>query len=441
VKTLRTLLEGTPYQGYSYSYPHKTAYRPFEEPVPLAKIWAGERRTALFLYVHVPFCDMRCGFCNLFTQAKPEGSLVGRYLRALNRQAACVRAALGDAYFARLALGGGTPTYLEPAELESVFDTIATVMGADPKQNRIPVSIEVSPGTVTAEKLAILTARGTTRVSIGIESFVEAEAQALHRPQQTAIVEHALGLIRQSGIPTLNLDLIYGILGQGVASWLESLRAALRYAPEELYLYPLYVRPQTGLGRAGRAWDDLRLSCYREGRALLLAEGYTQISMRMFRAPHAPPETGPPYRCQEDGMVGLGCGARSYATDLHYSTRYAVRAHGVRAIIEDFVSAPEASFGLASHGHRLTPDDLRRRFVIQSLLSGEGLSFPEYTRRFASDAGIDLPQLEELAELELATQTHDGLTLSARGIERSDVIGPWLYSARVRTLMEDYPWH
>jgi oxygen-independent coproporphyrinogen III oxidase len=162
--------------------------------------------------------------------------------------------------------------------------------------------------------------------------------------------------------------------------------------------------------------------------------------MRMFRAPQSLPESGPPYRCQDDGMVGLGCGARSYAADLHYSSAYAVRAAGVRAIIDDYVSRPDASFSLADHGFRLGPEDQRRRFVIQSLLSGEGLSFDDYALRFGTDVRADLPQLSLLTELDLTLARPEGLTLTGQGVERSDVIGPWLYSQRVRTLMEGYLW-
>src|SRR5207248_3751773 len=124
------------------------------------------------------------------------------------------------------------------------------------------------------------------RISIGVQSFVEAEAAAAGRAQRTAEVEEALARIREAGFPRLNIDLIYGLPGQTVESWLGSLRAALRFAPEELYLYPLYVRPLTGLGRSSRSWDDQRLTCYREARALLLVCGYEQVSMRMFRARH-----------------------------------------------------------------------------------------------------------------------------------------------------------
>jgi oxygen-independent coproporphyrinogen-3 oxidase len=434
------LLTGSPYQGYTYSYPHKTAYRPLDPPVRLDRLWAAERREALFLYMHVPFCGMRCGYCNLFTRARPDGGLVAGYLAALRRQAARVRAALGETTFARFALGGGTPTYLGLEELEAVLDLAERELGAD--LAKIPGSVEVSPETVDAEKLGLLRARGVDRISIGVETFDEAEAAAVSRPQRAAVVDQALVLIRQAGVPTLNNDLIYGLPGQTVASWLGSVRAALRFAPEELYLYPLYVRPLTGLGRSHREWDDLRLACYREARAYLLAEGYAQVSMRMFRAPHAPQEQqgGPIYRCQEDGMVGLGCGARSYTRALHYGTEYAVGARGVRAILDAYAARPDDAFALADHGYLLGPDDQRRRYVLQSLLSGDGLSFTSYARRFRSAVLDDLPELAGLEELGLATRSEDGLSLTDSGLERSDAIGPWLYSESVRRLMEEYEW-
>ena len=194
----------------------------------MADLWMRQRRDALFLYVHLPFCDMRCGFCNLFTRARPERSLVDAYLSALRRQAGVVREALDDASFARLASGGGTPTYLDPKAIEMVLDVVEHVMGAE--LGRVPFSVEASPGTVSAEKLQLLADRGTTRLSIGVETFVEAEAAAVNRPQRTDVVEKSLELIRQSRIPALNIDLIYGLPEQTVASWLSSITAALRFA-------------------------------------------------------------------------------------------------------------------------------------------------------------------------------------------------------------------
>ncbi|HEU5118557.1 MAG TPA: hypothetical protein VFT74_18250, partial [Isosphaeraceae bacterium] len=219
-----------------------------------------------------------------------------------------------------------------------------------------------------------------------------------------------------------------------------SVREALCYTPEELYLYPLYVRPLTGLGRSGRSWDDLRMACYREARDLLLGCGYEQVSMRMFRLPLDTPGAGVVYCCQDDGMVGLGCGARSYTREVHFSTEYAVGAHKVRSLIEAYSASQADSFGLASHGRYLGGEDQRRRFVIQSLLQCSGLSMPAFAQRFGTSAEDDLPELSLLEDTGLTERRGDVLALTAWGLERSDAIGPWLYSDGVRQAMEAYEW-
>jgi oxygen-independent coproporphyrinogen-3 oxidase len=416
-----------PYESYVYAYPHKTAYRPLDPRPRLKEVWSGEQPGAL--YVHIPFCEMRCGFCNLFTRTGAPEELVTAYLDALERQAEQVREALQETGFATAAFGGGTPTYLSARELTRLFDLTERTMGVD--LARIPLSVETSPATATPDRLSVLAERGTSRISIGVQSFVPEEARSAVRPQKRAEVDAALDTIRASGVPVLNIDLIYGIDGQTPRSWLYSLDTALGWRPEELYLYPLYVRPLTGLGKQGRAWDDQRLELYRAGRDHLLAAGYEQVSMRMFRLPGTPGSTG--YCCQTDGMVGLGCGARSYTSALHYSFDYAVGARHVRSIIDDYVA--ETGFGTANVGFALSPGERRRRHLIQSLLRAEGMSRSLYTGRFGTDVLDDFP-LDSFAEW--LTITDSTVALTPEGLAYSDAIGPALFSPRVRALMDGY---
>jgi oxygen-independent coproporphyrinogen-3 oxidase len=251
----------------------------------------------------------------------------------------------------------------------------------------------------------------------------------------------ALTRLREEGFPVLNIDLIYGLPGQSVQSWLASLAAALRFAPEELYLYPLYVRPLTGLERHPKEWDDIRLACYREGRALLTAEGYEQVSMRMFRSARAPSADDPVYCCQDDGMVGLGCGARSYTSALHYSNEYAVGACGVREIIARYSACPSQEFERVSYGFALDAAEQRRRYLVKSLLRAGGLEQCAYRERFGKAPLEDVPELGALVESGLAVADISRLRLTDTGLELSDAIGPWLYSARVRELMRTYELH
>ncbi|MEU0132864.1 STM4012 family radical SAM protein [Streptomyces sp. NPDC006296] len=454
-----TALSTSPYLSYVYAYPHKTAYRPLEgrpEGRPLLSgLWAGERKDALSLYLHIPFCEVRCGFCNLFTRIGAPEELTTRYLDALDRQATAVRDALGDeepVRFAAAAFGGGTPTFLTAGELERLCDIAEKRMGAD--LTAVPLSVETSPSTATADRLTVLADRGTTRISIGVQSFVDAEARAAVRPQHRSEVEAALGRIRDARIPVLNIDLIYGIEGQTEATWRTSLDAALAWRPEELYLYPLYVRPLTGLGRLGAgagapdgpdtAWDAQRLRLYRAGRDHLLAHGYAQVSMRMFRRADAPPAGPGDHACQTDGMIGLGCGARSYTSSLHYSFDYAVEMREVRGIIDGFTTT--ADFSRAEVGRYVDDGEARRRHLLQSLLQAEGMRSAEYRERFGSDPYEDFPEeLERFAERGwLDGPAHGGagasgrLRLSPEGLAHSDALGPELFSPAVRAAMAAY---
>ncbi|WP_233219472.1 STM4012 family radical SAM protein [Micromonospora sp. RP3T] len=431
-------LDGSAYQQYLYAYPHKTSYRALRPRPRLADVWRAEARDALFLYLHVPFCEMRCGFCNLFTRANAPAEQVTAYLRQVRRQAGRVAEALGaDAGFARAAFGGGTPTYLTADELTALFAVATETLGA--RLPGVPLSVETSPATATPDRLAVLAAHGTTRVSIGVQSFLDVEARAAGRPQRRAEVEAALAAIRDARIPTLNIDLIYGIDGQTADTWRQSLDAALAWRPEELFLYPLYVRPLTGLGRRAHAradWDAQRLALYRQAVETLGAAGYRQESMRQFRRADAPAVDGPGYCCQDDGMVGLGCGARSYTTALHYSFDYAVSVTQVRAVLDDYLGRQADDFAYAEFGFRLDDAEQRRRWLLTSLLRADGVDADAYRARFGRLPVDDFPQLGRLVERGWATD--GGLRLTAAGLARSDAVGPWLTSAEVRHAMTGY---
>lgn len=437
-------LDGSPYQGYLYAYPHKSAYRPLQPAPPLRQVWAGQDRSSLFLYAHVPFCEMRCGFCNLFTTANPPAERVAAYLAALRRQAEQVRAELdaaGDtpARFATAAIGGGTPTYLDARELDALFDVLTAFA---PELGHIPIGVETSPATATGDRLAVLAARGVHRISMGVQSFLDSEAHAAGRPQRRADVDAALDRLQTGGFGIVNLDLIYGIDGQTPETWQYSLDLTLARRPEEIYLYPLYVRPLTGLGRRtgnvddDPGWDAHRLALYRQAVEVLTDSGYRQLSMRQFRRDDVA-DTDTEYCCQDDGMVGLGCGARSYTADLHYSFDYAVGVPAVRAIIDDYTATDD--FSCATVGIALDAHEQRRRWLIKTLLRAEGVDLASYSARFGSALHDDVPGLEVLADRGWTDLVDDGtgtvLRLTSTGLAHSDLIGPWLVSDTVRASM------
>jgi oxygen-independent coproporphyrinogen-3 oxidase len=427
------------YQSYLYSYPHKTAYRHFEQPVDLKQLWKDEKKDALYLYSHIPFCRMKCSFCNLFTVSNPEAEAVELYLKQLKTEALTMRDILGYFAFAGYAVGGGTPSLLEPKQLEYLFSIYSDTLNVDLANS--PGSFEISPETITDEKLQLLSDLGIERISIGIQSFIENEAKSVGRYQTDNFIQPVLEKIVSYQFPVFNIDLIYGIPGQTVETWLISLQAAMQYQPAEIFLYPLYIRPLTSLHKKNGiqiAETDIRDELYQIGCEFLVSQGYIQDSMRLFRHKSISQKSNSDYSCQEDGMIGLGTNARSYTRDLHYSTEYAVSRPNVNAIVQDYLHKPASAFQQATYGIELTEDDRKRRYLIKSLLKAEGLYLQDYANQFQEDVLQSFPELNSLADLQLATQDSQTIKLTSEGLAYSDLLGHWFISDPVKNKMNEY---
>jgi oxygen-independent coproporphyrinogen-3 oxidase len=272
-----------------------------------------------------------------------------------------------------------------------------------------------------------------TRVSVGVQSLVAGEVAAVHRAQSLDQVERVMAEV--AGIAVRNVDLIYGLPGQNAETWSASIDRTIALGANEIYLYPLYVRPFTGMGQSATG-PDHRVALYRAGRDRLLNAGFSQVSMRMFRLGGSS-ESGPAYRCQTDGMVGLGAGARSYTRSLHYASPYAVPQAQVRMAIARWVAQTDEDFGLCRHGFRLDAAEQRRRYLILSLLEGR-LDRDEYASRFSDDVLAHMPKLSQAAAVGLVEETPAALTLTELGRECSDVLGHWLQSSTVRALRAEW---
>jgi oxygen-independent coproporphyrinogen-3 oxidase len=452
---LREQLHVNAYPGYVYGYPHKKAYRPLAPRAP-EEVWRDEPRDALFCYVHVPFCTQRCSFCNLFTFVPGDEQPAGRYLDALARQMEAYARLLRPFRFARLYVGGGTPTYLSNAELRRLAGYLRDVLGLDPAATG--GCIEASPETVDADKVGLLRELGFQRLSLGIQSFVPEELRHVNRRFPFEQNRAAAEMIGRAGFPEFNIDLIYGLPGQTEASWLLSLDEATGSAATGLFLYPLYVRPLTGLdGRTnlppapgpaamGRMYDA--------AVARLAAAGFRQETMRQFRRiscrgagfqpaclnatpagwKPAPQSADLEYRCQRDGMLGLGPGARSYTRRLHYSTPWKMVARNIRAVVEDFCAAPPA----IDHGFELDADEQRRRFVILSLLY-DGIDLGAFAGAFGVDAReVFAAQWDALLAEECVTIGGGMVRLTPRGVRHADVVGGLFFSERVERLVAGF---
>ncbi|HXY16547.1 MAG TPA: radical SAM family heme chaperone HemW [Gaiellaceae bacterium] len=186
------------------------------------------------LYVHLPFCAHRCGYCDFVTVVGREGEH-GRYVSALLAELELERRRLDDT-LDTVFLGGGTPTFTEARELRRLLDALP---------DAAEVTVEANPETVTPELAAELRAAGVNRVSLGAQSFRPQLLEVLERLAGPDAVRRAFYSLRDAGFDNISLDLIYGIPGQSAPDLDADLAEALTLAPEHLSTYELEAKPGT----------------------------------------------------------------------------------------------------------------------------------------------------------------------------------------------------
>ena len=137
-------------------------------------------------------------------------------------------------------------------------------------------------------------------------------------------------------------------------------------------------------------------------------------------------------------MVGLGCGARSYTRDLHYSFDYAVSVGGVRAVIDDYLARPAGDFEHAEVGFALDEGERQRRWLVKTLLRSDGVDRAAWRARFGGDVTEHVPHLARLHDLGWLAESDATVTLTEEGMAHSDAVGPWLVSDAVHRAMGEY---
>lgn len=205
----------------------------------------------LSLYVHVPFCRVRCGYCdfNTYTVGFGPGAQIGDYAPSVLAEADLAARVLADAGVSgRLAqtvfFGGGTPTMLDAGELIAILDGLRERIGI---AGGAEVTLEVNPDTVTREDLRAFADSGFTRVSFGMQSAVPRILAILDRTHTPTRVPLVIEWAKEAGLST-SVDLIYGTPGESLADWETSVRAALSYDPDHISAYALVVEEGTKMG-------------------------------------------------------------------------------------------------------------------------------------------------------------------------------------------------
>ena len=270
------------------------------------------------LYVHVPFCAKKCGYCAFYSEAG-DGALVNRYVEALIREMELVAADLKPQ---TVFFGGGTPSLLNLRQWETIFKAMERLhlLGA------AEWTVECNPATVSADKARLLRQWGVNRVSMGAQSFDAALLERLGRVHSREMIFKSFDILRASGFDNVNLDLMFAIPGQTLAMWRSTLAEAVALGPEHLACYEVIYEEDTPLFaqlQAGKISPDEDLACamYDELLSVTAAAGLEQYEVANFARGPGGGGAGPPQKaCRHNvnywrggPFHGLGPGAAGYA--------------------------------------------------------------------------------------------------------------------------------
>ncbi|SQC28954.1 Oxygen-independent coproporphyrinogen-III oxidase [Rothia kristinae] len=333
--------------------------QPTGDPAPSdgllpASVLDGAERRSLSLYVHVPYCSVRCGYCDFNTYAAEDfGDGVNRLsyaedaIRELDLAAGVLtRSGLPARPLSTVFFGGGTPTRL-PAEdlariLRAGIERFGIVDGAE-------VTTEANPDSVTREDLALLKEAGFTRVSFGMQSAVPRVLAVLDRTHTPANVPKVVSWAREVGLQT-SVDLISGAPGETLAEWETSVRAAIDCAPDHISAYSLIVEPGTKLaaqirrGELSPVDDDAQADMY-----LLADRLFGRPGTPGTRCPTGPaPRTPAPGTISRTGATGTGGGSAPGA--LAHQRRALVESEAPRALRPSRASGPVPGGGSGAPG-------------------------------------------------------------------------------------------
>lgn len=321
------------------------------------------------VYVHTPFCPTKCGYCD-FNSYAMSGDVMARTSAAT--VAEIERSPWKGRPAKTIFFGGGTPTYLPVAQLVAILDAVRRV---HPPLPDAEITSEANPGTVDAKRFGAMRAAGFNRISLGAQSFRDADLVRLGRVHRSGEIERAVLAARAAGFDNVNVDLMFALPGQTVRAWKENLRRALDLQTDHLSLYGLTLEPNTPFykehlrGTLVLPDDEAQVAMYDAACEATAARGLKQYEISNFARPGAECRHNLVYWHGEEyaayGPGAVGCVARD--KDPGALLRYTNLKHPSR-----YCTAIERGESAAFDRERVGEDVRRIERVMLGLRLNEG---------------------------------------------------------------------
>lgn len=368
------------------------------------------------LYVHIPFCLRKCAYCDF---ASYPGMLAHAqaYLEALslelNAQAGRFEACRVKTVF----IGGGTPTLLSGKQVRRLLDGVRACF---PVAADAEITMEGNPGTVTAENLTAYRDAGVNRLSLGMQAVQDGLLATLGRIHRLRDVEEAVRLARAAGFENLNVDLIYGLPGQTLGDWRETLETALLLSPQHLSCYALIVEEGTRLaldlqeGRLSPLPDEeAERAMYAAAIDAAKAAGLLQYELSNFARPGFECRHNLAYWACEP-YLGIGCAAHSYMQERRFGNTEHVGA---------YIAALRAGKSPQTTCEALTQQERIFERAMLGLRLTRGMDETRFTRDFGvSPDAVWGEKLKRLIDGGLLARQGNFLRLTRRGMDVQNAV-------------------
>jgi oxygen-independent coproporphyrinogen-3 oxidase len=370
--------------------------------------------TGTTLYVHVPFCVVKCGYCDFNSYEVDDRSVLDAFIDGLARE---LELTALPAEPPSIFIGGGTPTFLEPDRLARLLEVLARHVDL---RACAEVTMEANPESVTEQKARIARQAGVRRFSLGAQSFAPQRLRFLDRAHSAARIGEAVAELRAGGCENLNLDLMFGIPGQTLADWERDLEAALELQPDHLSCYNLTFEAGTRLERERRAGrvapndEQVDRAMFLRTRDVLASAGFVPYEVSNFAGRGGPCRHNDHYWLQGD-YVGVGPGASSH--------RAGVRSTNLKPL-EQWRDSLDRELPPVAEAETLSPRQRAGEALWLGLRRTDGVDLAAVEARLQAPVGAWLAQpLEELAAQALIVREGARVRLTSAGLLFANEVG------------------
>lgn len=391
----------------------------------------------LGLYLHIPFCERKCPYCDFNTYAGLHAQF-DALVHALVGEMERWRTPLQERVFTSVFVGGGTPTVLEERQLDELFAALRAnfTLAAE-----CEITCEANPGTVDRDRFVLLRELGVNRLSMGVQSLQPEELRFLGRIHDVDDVYAAFAAARQAGFANINLDFIFGLPQQRPEAWQDTLTQALALGPEHFSLYSLIVEPGTPLhrwvaqGRVEEPDDDLAAELYEAAMQRLAGAGYVQYEVSNWarggaaNEPVQEPEgelaSAPHLACRHNLLywrneeyLGIGPGAHSHLWVRDAEGRPVERRWGNRKPVGGYIQRVRAGAPLEEFTETIdAPLAMGETMMLGLRLLREGVSKARFAQRHGQALEATFgPQLAKLKARGLIVEDGERVRLSPAGL-------------------------